>query len=497
VKFLLILVGLVSITNQYIQHRIQHATDQRKIVNEIDRSGGKVWMGPWEYSNVRLFEWEGDPPAAKRIATPYEPPGPWWLRDLFGEDVLVFVGKSGKVGFKGGAYHVEPWTRLDHVEKLEFGGGGDITRADADHLQKVKDLRRVTVGKKRLTDSGLANLARVKNIEDLKLYETYVSDSSLASLKQLPKLKTLCLARNHELSDEALREVGRLTVLESLTVRGMPRDGFLSTLDVAHPITDAGLAHLKGLRNLRELVLEDTAATGAGLAHLKGMPIRRIVITGSAGGEALAPLSALSRLQTLSLVDGTLTDVSIGEQLKSKSIRKLDLHHSRLTDKSIEDLSNMPTLCELDLSRNFITDTGTAHLTKLPSLQVLSLAGSGITDATLERLAALPALRELDIRCTEITAAGVKRLHAFKNLAVLKIGSPRDDITIADLIKELGRMPQLRRVHIRTQADEDYELLATKLPDLEILVWLDPEPGAWWSDDTPMPRPEKKPVEKE
>ena len=36
-------------------------------------------------------------------------------------------------------------------------------------------------------------------------------------------------------------------------------------------LTDAGLAHLKGLNNLTGLLLADTKVTDAGLAHLKGL----------------------------------------------------------------------------------------------------------------------------------------------------------------------------------------------------------------------------------
>ena len=36
-------------------------------------------------------------------------------------------------------------------------------------------------------------------------------------------------------------------------------------------MTDAGLEHLKGLTQLRELNLNDTQVTDAGLEHLKGL----------------------------------------------------------------------------------------------------------------------------------------------------------------------------------------------------------------------------------
>jgi hypothetical protein len=121
-------------------------------------------------------------------------------------------------------------------------------------------------------------------------------------------------------------------------------------------------------------------------------------------------------------------------------------------DNSIEDLTSMPNLRELDLTRNNISDAGVARLAKLPHLQVLSLANTAISDAGLDELAAFPALRELDIRETEVIVAGLKSLRAVKNLAVLKIGHYSKGIVTASLVKELGKIPQVRRLYVRSVA---------------------------------------------
>ena len=56
-------------------------------------------------------------------------------------------------------------------------------------------------------------------------------------------------------------------------------------------VTDAGLAHLKGLVNLATLDLDGTKLTDAGLAHLKG----------------------LTALETLPLDDTAITDAGLAE----------------------------------------------------------------------------------------------------------------------------------------------------------------------------------------
>ena len=62
-----------------------------------------------------------------------------------------------------------------------------------------------------------------------------------------------------EITDTAMVPVGRLTGLQSL------RHAYES------PLTDAGMAHLKGLTSLQHLDLGGTQIGDAGLVHLKGL----------------------------------------------------------------------------------------------------------------------------------------------------------------------------------------------------------------------------------
>ncbi len=59
-------------------------------------------------------------------------------------------------------------------------------------------------------------------------------------------------------SDQELAQVGRLPRLDSVAILGAN-------------VTDLGLAHLKGTKNLRVLYVQGTQITDAGLVHLKGV----------------------------------------------------------------------------------------------------------------------------------------------------------------------------------------------------------------------------------
>ena len=100
-------------------------------------------------------------------------------------------------------------------------------------------------------------------------------------------------------------------------------------------ITDAEIAHLSGLANLKWLSLSGTKVSDAGLVHLRG----------------------LANLHYLALF-GT----------------------KKVTDTGLEHLSNLTDLTHLGLDGTKVTDGGLVHLIKLTSLTDLGLDFTGVTE---------------------------------------------------------------------------------------------------------------------
>ncbi len=101
-------------------------------------------------------------------------------------------------------------------------------------------------------------------------------------------------------------------------------------------VTDAVLEHVKGLRHLQVLSLEDTQVTDAGLVHLK----------------------ALTSLQVLCLDGARLTDAGL-EHLKGlTSLKRLDLDDTQVTDAGVEHLKGLGSLERLDVARTRVTEIG-------------------------------------------------------------------------------------------------------------------------------------------
>src|SRR5690606_21275727 len=74
--------------------------------------------------------------------------------------------------------------------------------------------------------------------------------------------------------------------------------------------TDADLAELQGLSNLRILTLEHSQVTDAGMAHLASLPnLQRLKIRGGAiGDDGVRRLVGLAELRTVNLPQARFTD---------------------------------------------------------------------------------------------------------------------------------------------------------------------------------------------
>jgi hypothetical protein len=92
-----------------------------------------------------------------------------------------------------------------------------------------------------------------------------------------------------QIDDADLKRLAAFTKLRELVVGGSLK------------VTDAGLAHVKGLDTLEELVLSHTRVTDAGLRDLAGMKrLRKLVLDSTAVTDA--GLKELERLTTLRLL---------------------------------------------------------------------------------------------------------------------------------------------------------------------------------------------------
>jgi hypothetical protein len=164
----------------------------------------------------------------------------------------------------------------------------------------------------------------------------------------------------------------------------------LADLDLSGAeITDADLAQLATLDNLRILRLRGSSITDAGLAHLSGL-----------------------ELSSLDLRDTDVTAFGMAS-LPSASLEALHLTDSKVLGTDLYRLPPMPHLQVLKLNRlEALDDAAIESLTVFPALRHVEVDGTNLSAAGLRRLLELnPGVQRVELRYTSITPEALEKIR--------------------------------------------------------------------------------------
>jgi Leucine-rich repeat (LRR) protein len=204
-------------------------------------------------------------------------------------------------------------------------------------------------------------------------------------------------------------------------------------------ITDADLARIGRVRELRKLDLSHTRITDAGIELLKDLPAVRelsLYYAEYVNGDGLAHLRGWKQLEVL------------------------NLRGTRVTSKVFEHLARLTALRSLDIAFTEIDDEGFQHLASLARLERLAIGGNRLSGSCLAMLKLMPALRDLDL-------GGIQRVDS--GLWGLPLTAPN--------LARIGELRQLRRLSLASATLNDRgvdrpghpEAERTVLPDLSAL----------------------------
>ena len=160
---------------------------------------------------------------------------------------------------------LEALRELKKLESLTLADTADLTAAGAAHLDALPKLKELALVGPGLDDSVLRQIARLSKLESL-MFGGAFTDVGLAQLRGCTHLKQLQLAAmdGGRLTDRGLESLSGLTNLVHLSLVQMDEDG-----PSRWNVTDAGLLRLRGLKELQQLELGSSAVTEAGIAELK------------------------------------------------------------------------------------------------------------------------------------------------------------------------------------------------------------------------------------
>ena len=305
-----------------------------------------------------------------------------------------------------------------NLRRLNFCGGFDdkMLKESLGNL-KCCDLDELNVGGCDISDEGIRYI---------------VSD-----LVRFGRLRYLDLSQCDDISDEGVKELGKLKCLERLNLYQYGGGG-----GGGDGVTDEGVKWLRDLR-LIELDLSMTKVTDVGLLELDGSRIRKLRLSGCEGvcGRGLGNFLGLEELD---LSDCKfLADLELG---KLVSLRKLHLNWSNVSDEGLMCLPvglRVLSLVRRNDYEGLCWDVGI--FLRLRELRELNVGcGGNINNAWLTRLANdLVNLEHLNLEYCSIENAEL--LERFVNLKELNLSG--SDVTNEGLVG-VGKMRNLRKLYL-------------------------------------------------
>lgn len=306
--------------------------------------------------------------------------------------------------------HIEHMTRMRHLDLTTVSVHDD----DLEHLSKMIDLRVLRLDRTPITGEGLRYLEDLEKLEELNLDFSNVNDDAMKHLENLKSLTALSLVLQKPLTDAGVAHLAGLTNMRLLI--------FAQHAEATDKITDKGLTHLRGMTQLRYLHLAATQITDDGVAsisHLKNLDTLYLSTIDDITDRSLKTVGQLGKLQFLDVNSPNLSPAGLGhlvnlsrltfihvdpDMLNAQSISSLQAlgslrtlaisHGDRPSVESLSLLTQLRNLKHLELQNANIDSTHIPALMRLTFLDTLHLDGNNLNQTELQTLrTALPGVK--------------------------------------------------------------------------------------------------------
>jgi len=230
--------------------------------------------------------------------------------------------------------------RLTSIRVLDLRGLqiGDDTLMFIGDLENLEEIR---IRSGSVTNTGIAELVRNPRLRLIELQDTSVSAGSAAIFNEMENLRSLRIFRAPQFGARAVEELGILTNLETLELRGVGCDA-------------EALRALKPLTQLRTVEFSE----------LPGLDAETIIEV----------LRSYPRLESIRIFGILPADDSVASFLATvPTLRSVSLPATGITDAGLEALTALTELTFLDIHANRIrvTPQGASVLNRFPELRRL------------------------------------------------------------------------------------------------------------------------------
>ncbi len=282
-------------------------------------------------------------------------------------------------------------------------------------------------------------------------------------------LKEIVIQDGSNVTAEDLSLFAKLSDLEKLQILN------------CRTLNDEMAAQLSGLKHLTSLALTNTVINDAAVVTIvKSFPdLTELDLSSNTNmtNGVVKIISALSKLQRLTLVQNQVNDIGAQRLSKLENLRALDLRgNMEAGDMALEVVAALPKLTAFKHRSTAVTDSGLESLSHNPSLESLLLQDFVITDQSGPSLAKLGKLTQLEVfRCQGFGSDGVL---ALKGMGLTRL-TLRDLPNVDDRAMEtFDELPQLKRLYLHELASVSDSGLAHlgALKSLELLdLWTVPQ----------------------
>lgn len=209
--------------------------------------------------------------------------------------------------------------------RVWFHGKWQANAEDLEYLRKLPSVYGVTFGSEDIAQDWLRVLEKTPQLKEVILTGPSFTDASTRYLTNLKDLDSLSLTLTR-VTDKGLAHISHLKNLEFLSVIGNDR------------ITDKSFRALE-VKNLRFLNLDGTSVTGAGIASLKNASkLEWLALSGKSANAGLKHLKGLKNLQRLRIGNMDGTEAEMKEILdQSQKLEKIETIHGDFTRKGWEN----------------------------------------------------------------------------------------------------------------------------------------------------------------
>ena len=320
------------------------------------------------------------------------------------------------------------------------------------HLRHIPGVTEVLIDRSNepVTAQHILDVAAIKDLRKLIIYTVgdELRDGDPAPIASKTSLVQLDLRGGNSLTDAMLAHVAGLTELRELT------------LDL-RGLTDEGLGQLSGLKKLESLSVVGTQSTGAALSAFEGAPLRKLNIW-KLTDEGSRHLRLFPQMREMSLINSPLTDEGFAHIATLKHLESVDLTRCKgVTDAAFSALAGMRELRGINLQDTGAGNNACKALASHIQLTNLHIGSPALTDAGLQHLSSLVGLQYLSItESAAVTDRGLRHLWRLDRLNLLSIGCPK---VTGEGLRELMDLSNLRRLHLTGKGITDEGLKQVRL----------------------------------